>query len=84
MKRFGIRPLRDMVHLYRLLTTIESEEKEPRPRESVRQLLKWLDMLPEIERFCIAIWIRGLLEPKEEDLIHGLADRLPADDRTRD
>jgi hypothetical protein len=78
--------LRDMVHLYRLLTAIESEEKQPRPRESVRELLKWLDMLPEIERYCIAIWIRGLglLEPKEDDLIHGLADRLPADDRARD
>jgi len=75
--------LRDIVHLTKMMRAIYDGKEEPKRMETVRDLLGWLDSLPEIERHCLAIEIlkwcgsSSPYEPVFFELADGVIDRLP-------
>jgi len=76
-------PLRDVLHLTKMMRAIYDSQDEAKRKALVRELLTWLDSLPEIERHCLAMevisWCASCApwEPAFFALTDGVIDRLP-------
>jgi len=76
-------PLRDVLHLTNLMRAVYDGNDDPARGEIVRELLRWLDELPEIERHYLALRLRAWWsscaprQPVFFELAHGLLARLP-------
>ena len=80
--------LRDAVRLGVLMATIDNEKDRTRRADVERELLKWLDTLPEIERHWMALAVSNWCvdfpwhttnQPRVFDFVYEITGRLPAD-----
>ena len=85
--------LRDAIWLGVMMETMDNENNRTRRAETQRELLKWLDSLPEIERHWMALavsnwYIDFFWHTQNEslvfDFVYEITGRLPADYLARD